>query len=585
MINTKLLKIVPESMKYIMLTVLFKVIQMIMNMIWVFTICDFIEALLNQTIQQSMFIQVIAVTIVAMVVRYLCMIQISNCSFNATKGVKLKLREMIYQKLLELGISYQESVPTSKVVQMAVEGVDQLETYFGSYMPQFFYSMLAPIILFIVLSRISFRAAVILLIFVPLIPMAIVAVQKFAKKLLSKYWGQYTALGDTFLENLQGLTTLKIYDADEYKNKQMNEESEKFRKITMRVLTMQLNSISVMDIVAYGGSAIGIVVALGAYRSGEIAIGGCLAIILLSSEFFIPMRQLGSYFHIAMNGIAASDNIFALLELPINSNPTESFPEDMNIQMNDVTYSYDEERNVLEHINISIEPGQRIALVGESGCGKSTLANILMTMHKGYQGSITIGGIELSDIKENEIMENITYVSHQSYLFKGSVRDNLLLGNHQATDEMLWDVLEQTRLADFLRQEDGLDTILLEKGANLSGGQRQRLALARALLHDTPIYIFDEATSNIDSASEEAIMQVIHHLPNDKTILIISHRLANIKNADHIYVLEKGHLVEEGKHDDLLKREGLYASLWYNQYNLENFMEEDEHEEIESNNM
>ena len=414
-------------------------------------------------------------------------------------------------------------------------------------------------------------SAVVLLVCVPLIPVAIAAVQTWAKKLLSKYWGQYTALGDTFLENLQGLTTLKIYQSDDFKNDEMNREAEKFRKITMKVLTMQLNSITIMDFIAYGGAALGMIISVSQFRAGNLSLAGCILIILLAADFFIPMRQLGSFFHVAMNGMAASDKIFALLDLPESDEKTADFPKDSDIVCRDVHFSYEPEREILHGVSLELKNGAFTAIVGESGCGKSTISSILTGKNKGYTGTISVGGTELSDISEKSLLENVTYISHHSYLFKGTVRDNLLMGRPDADDKALWEVLERVNLADFLRSEDGLDTKLSEKAANLSGGQCQRLALARALVHDSPVYIFDEATSNIDVESENDILAEIHRLAKSRTVLMISHRLANITGADEIYVMDKGNIVGHGTHEKLLETCPAYSELWNAQQALKNY--------------
>ena len=497
-------------------------------------------------------------------------------SYLSSRAVKRTLRERIYGKLLRMGVSYREQVATSEVVQVAVEGADQLETYFGAYLPQFFYAMLAPLTLFACLCFVNVPCAVALLVCVPLIPVAIAAVQTWAKKLLSKYWGQYTALGDTFLENLQGLTTLKIYQADGFKQREMNEQAEKFRKITMKVLTMQLNSISIMDVIAYGGAALGIMLAIMQLRAGHVSLAGCLLIILLSADFFIPMRQLGSFFHVAMNGMAASEKIFRLLDLPEPEERTASCPPTGNIRCRALSFAYEADRPILADINLSIPCRGMTAIVGESGSGKSTLAAILMGRNKHYRGSVTVGGVELSDIREDSLMEHITYIGHQSYLFKGTVRDNLLMGDPAASDDRLWAALDEVRLTPFLQSEDGLDTRISEKGANLSGGQCQRLALARALLHNSSVYIFDEATSNIDVESENDIMRAIHRLAEHKAVILISHRLANVEAAGSIYVLCNGRLSEHGDHRALLKQGSVYARLWNTQQSLENYGKEDD---------
>lgn len=572
MINKRLISQVSESKKYIAGNVAFQWIGLASNITMMASITKLLSDTFLGSITKESLVSTLAVTLTALIVRFICAIGSSRMGYLSSKSVKLKLRRLIYSKLLKIGAAYNEKVQTSEVIQVAVEGVDQLETYFGAYLPQFFYAMLAPLTLFGVMSFISFPCAIVLLVCVPLIPVTIVAVQRWAKKLLSKYWGQYTALGDTFLENLQGLTTLKIYSADKFKNEQMNEQAELFRKITMKVLTMQLNSITIMDLIAYAGAALGIILAVSQFRHGNITLWGCLLIILLSADFFIPMRQLGSFFHIAMNGMAASDKIFKLLDLKEAAHTKEDIPINTNdILVRNLTFSYTADREILHGISLSFPENSFTAIVGESGCGKSTIASILMGRNKNYSGNVTLGFVELSDISEQALMKHITYVGHNSYLFKGSVRDNLLMGKPSAKDEELWAVLQKVKLSDFLKSENGLDTQLTEKGSNFSGGQCQRLALARAILHDSPIYIFDEATSNIDVESENDIMELIHTLSKTKTVILISHRLANVKDADKIYVLDKGSVTESGTHTTLLENYSDYYKLWTSQQELENY--------------
>ena len=616
MINKRLIGTVGESKKYIVGNVAAQWCSLAANMAMMTSVTGLLASLYTREAGKDSILITVAVAAVAVIIRFVCTVVSSHMAYLSSKTVKKTLRDKIYRKLLRLGPSYNEQVKTSEIVQVAVEGVEQLETYFGAYLPQFFYAMLAPLTLFAYLCFVSMPSAAVLLICVPLIPVSIAAVQTWAKKLLSKYWGQYTALGDTFLENLQGLTTLKIYQADSFKHEEMNQEAEKFRKITMKVLTMQLNSITIMDLIAYGGAALGVIMATTQFRAGKVSLSGCLLIILLSADFFIPMRQLGSFFHVAMNGMAASDKIFRLLDLPERGERTGVVPEDCSIVCAGLCFSYREsgpsdadmtpqnmsrgssgtnlrradksssdgtmlgadegasvskEREVLHGIRMEFPKGGFISIVGESGCGKSTVAAILTGRNQGYGGSVKIGGVELSDIREEDLMKNITYVSHQSYLFKGTVRENLLMGKPDAPDPDLWAVLERVNLADFLRKEQGLDTVLSEKASNLSGGQCQRLALARALLHDSPVYIFDEATSNIDVESENDIMREIHSLAGKKTVILISHRLANVTASDKIYVMEKGKVAENGSHEELLARNGVYAGLWNVQQNLENY--------------
>ncbi|MBQ8209434.1 MAG: ABC transporter ATP-binding protein/permease [Clostridia bacterium] len=572
MIDKRLIGTVSESKKYIAGNVISQWCSLAANITMMTSITKFLSDIYNGTADVKSVAVTAGIAVCAVLIRFICTMCTSRMGYLSSKTVKKTLREKIYKKLLKLGASYNEQVKTSEVVQVAVEGCDQLETYFGAYLPQFFYAMLAPLTLFIYLSFINFPSAIVLLICVPLIPVSIAAVQTWAKKLLSKYWGQYTALGDTFLENLQGLTTLKIYKSDNFKNDEMNAESEKFRKITMKVLTMQLNSITIMDLIAYGGAALGVIMAATQFSKGNVDLAGALLIILLAADFFIPMRQLGSFFHIAMNGMAASDKIFRLLDLPETActGKTEC-PENCKTECKDLCFSYDGEREILHNINMVFDAGKFISIVGESGCGKSTIAAILMGRNKGYRGNVTIGGVNLSDISEESLMKKFTYISHQSYLFKGTVRNNLLMGNPDADDEQLWQALERVKLKDFMTNENGLDTYLNEKASNLSGGQCQRLALARALLHNSDVYIFDEATSNIDVESENDIMSEIHEIAKSKTVILISHRLANVVNSDVIYVMDSGKIAGMGTHKELIETDGVYKELWTAQQYLENY--------------
>ncbi len=570
MINKRLVRLLSDGKKYIYGNIFFQWINLIANIVAIFLISGFISDTYYGNVTDAKLVRLIVILAIAVLTRVICNVASSKMSYLSSKKVKQVLRHKIMEKMLTLGSSYNEKVRTSEVVQVSVEGVEQIETYFGLYLPQLFYSLLAPLTLFAVIVFMSFTPAIVLLLCVPLIPISIAAVQTFAKKLLAKYWGRYTGLGDTFLENLQGLTTLKIYQADEYKNKKMNEEAEEFRKITMKVLTMQLNSITIMDIVAYGGAALGIILTVKQFVAGNIRLDQAIAIILLSADFFIPMRQLGSFFHIAMNGMAAIDKIFKILDLEVPEEKTMSLPGKGSIKVENLSFSYDESHNVLNDISIELLEQGMVSLVGASGSGKSTMASLLMKRSKNYSGKIFVGEVDFNEISEKSVMDNITYISHSSYIFKGTVRDNLLMAKADARDEELWDVLKKTNLADFFEADNGLDFEIAEAGGNLSGGQKQRLALARGLLHDSRFYIFDESTSNIDVESEEVILEQIKELAKHKGVLMISHRLANVVSSDKIFVLEKGQLKEEGTHEELLAMHGTYSTLWETQQSLEN---------------
>lgn len=572
MIKTRLIKLLSHAGKYIVYNVLWQWFALLCQIAVVFSITALLEGAVTGNLQTQDMVRTAAVFAAAALIRFGCDRGAAHASFAASVDVKRILREKIYDKLLRLGASYREQTATSEVVQMAAEGVEQLETYFGRYLPQLFYSLLAPVTLFAVLSFVSLKASVVLLICVPLIPISIVAVQKFAKRLLSRYWGVYTGLGDSFLENLQGLTTLKIYQADGQKAEEMDQEAERFRNITMKVLTMQLNSTSVMDIVAYGGAAVGMIVAVSEYLSGTLSFAGALTIILLASEFFIPLRLLGSFFHIAMNGMAASDKIFCLLDLPEPEKGTkEPGGSSLDVDFENVSFSYEEDRQILKEISFRIPAGSMVSLVGESGCGKSTAAAVLMGRNRGYQGSVRLGGVELSEVSEESLMKSVTRVAHNSYLFKGTVEENLRMGKPDANRQEMIAVLRKVNLWGFLEAQEGLDTKIQEKGSNFSGGQCQRLALARALLHDTPVYIFDEATSNIDVESEEMIMEVIRELAKTRTVLLISHRLANVVTSDCIYMVVQGEIREAGTHQELMQKDGSYQKLFERQQKLKNY--------------
>ena len=581
MIKKRLVGLLSHAKKYIGYQVMWQWISLIAQIGAVFNIAGLLESVFYGTVVESQVMRTVVMLILCVAVRFLCERMAAAASYKASVDVKKILRQKIYEKMLRLGASYREQVSTSEVMQVCTEGVEQLETYFGRYLSQLFYSLLAPLTLFIVLCRVNMKASVVLLICVPLIPVSIVAVQKIAKKLLNKYWSIYTGLGDSFLENLQGLTTLKIYQADDKKAVEMDEEAQTFRQITMKVLTMQLNSTSVMDIVAYGGAAVGMIVAVSEFLGGRLSLSGTLTIVLLASEFFIPLRLLGSFFHIAMNGMAASDKIFAILDLPegddgkaeLESSGTEAV-KGLAVEFQDVHFSYEEDREILKSVSLEIPAGSFVSLVGESGCGKSTLAGILSGRNKGFKGSVTIGGIALEDVSEASLMKNVTLIRHNSYLFKGTVADNLRMAKPEATEAEMRAVLERMNLMAFLDTQQGLETLLLEQGSNLSGGQRQRLALARALLHDSPVYIFDEATSNIDVESEELIMDVIRQLAETRTVLLISHRLANVVSSDCICMLENGLIREQGTHQQLVELNGSYCKLYESQQQLEKWSED-----------
>ncbi len=570
MIKKRLFSLVKEAGRYILLNVFWQWIALCSAILAAFATGGMIEEVLEKRTAGGLLI--LCALALSLFLRGISLKMAAKASSLASQDVKKSLRLKLYEKLLSLGPGYHEQISTAAAVQVAVEGVEQLEVYFGSYLPQLFYSVLGPLTLFFVLLPISIYASTALLICVPLIPLSIVIVQKFAKKLLRKYWGQYTSLGSSFLENLQGLTTLKIYQADGKKAEQMKEEAGRFRRITMRVLLMQINSIIVMDFIAYGGAALGILLGLGELYSQRTGIAGALTLILLSAEFFLPMRRLGSLFHIAMNGMAASDRLFEILDLVPKGRGEKQAPSGpARILLEGVGFSYSPEREILRDISLCLREKSVTAIVGASGSGKSTIAGILTGKNTGYEGSILWNGTELRDISEESLAKHLTLVGCNSYMFQGTLESNLRMAAPKASEERLWQVLDEVHLGNWARSQKGLDTQVKERGENLSGGQRQRLALARAILHDTQVYVFDEATSNIDKESEEAIMEVIRRLSQTKTILLVSHRLFNVVGADQIFVLGDHIIQEAGTHQELLERGGMYAALFQRQEELEQY--------------
>lgn len=603
----------------------------------------------------------VALAIVCMLVRYLATTRATRLGTEAAEQVKLALRSKLYRKMVALGPSYRSRVKTSDVVQSAGEGVEQIQSFFELFLPQLFYAILAPITLFAVIAPINMPAAVTMLVCAPLIIIVTGIVSMTAARAFKKYWGRYTDMGAAFLDNLQGLETLKNFDADDRAAAEMDKKAEGFRVMTMRVLQIQLRSLTAMDIVAYGGAAAGIGVALwqyahtaaaaaGASAAGwspimlaahlpgafaylayglqylmpfgagfPLTLAGLLLIVLLSAEFFIPMRQLGSYFHVAMNGMTSTKRIFALLDTPEPAHGTATLPATagtdagtdagtkagtkadggITVSFDHVGYSYDsadsgaavQQTNsapapALTDLTFTAYPGQLTAIVGISGSGKSTAAALLAGTLTGYQGSLTLNGVKVSDLSGETLARTITLIGASSHLFAGTLRENLLMAlpddgqngeaASDAVDSRLWDALEQARIADFVRsQPDGLDMTIEPDAANLSGGQRQRIAIARALLHDSPVFVFDEATSSVDMESEELILDTIRELAQSrgKTVIMITHRMANAEHADQVVVLEHGKSVERGTHTELMTADGVYAKLFTTQADIENFGE------------
>lgn len=571
MFEKRLFSLVPQATPYIVASVLFKWIALmaIITVMWVLAriLGGVVTGGLPTVLAVDALVQAAPPLAAAIIVRaasiYLAQRAGDKAAFEAVRRV----RSLVYDKLTALGPSYTETVPTAEAVQTSVEGATQLQVYFGGYLPQLFFAGLAPITLFVLLVGQAGLPAALLLACVPVIPVSIMMVMRNAKKIGAEYWGSYVDLGGMFLEAVQGLTTLKVYQADRDWHERINAESERFRGATMRLLVMQLRSICVMDLVVYMGAALGIIVAALQLASGKIGFDAAFLIVFLSQEFFLPMRRLGSLFHTAMNGMAASRRMFSILDTPEPERGNVELDGRGDIELSGVGYAYGD-RTVLDGANATIVRGSLVALVGESGGGKSTLAGIISGRKDAYRGSVRIGGIELRDATAASLMHAVTLVPTNGHLFAGTLRENLLLAKPDATDAELLHALDRTRVAAFVQANGGLDMAINEGGTNLSGGQRQRVCMARALLHDSPIYVFDEATSNVDAASEAAIGEVIASLAGDHTVIVVAHRLSTIVGADQILVLERGRIAERGTHDELLADAGVYARMWNSQEQL-----------------
>jgi ATP-binding cassette subfamily C protein len=505
---------------------------------------------------------------IGLAVRYATTRLVGDLKDTLGRSVKKDLRERVYNKIVRLGVRSTDDMSMAGLTQIALEGVEQLDLYYSSYLPQFFYAMLAPLLLFAITVGISWRVALVLLCCVPLIPLSIIAVSKWAKKIFAKYWGKYTSMGDSFLDSVQGLKELKIFGADAAQHRKMNETSEEFRKITMKVLVMQLASTTIMDLVAYGGAGLGIAMALLSVTRWGLSPIAALFLILVAVDFFLPLRAFGSAFHIAMNGVSAGQKILSLLG---QDDPVwgQEAVTDTELKLEGVTFSYDGKRDVLENVTMTFPRHGMTALVGESGCGKSTVVNLLFGAFRPNSGAVTVGGKKLESLSRASYYSHLAVVSYNTYIFNETVRANFRLAKPQVTDEEICAALEKVNLLTFLQENGGLDKIITEDAANISGGQKQRLALAVSLVADKDIYIFDEATSNIDIESEAVIMENIRELSKTKSVIVISHRLANVVPADLIYYMETGRLIESGTHAALMAQSGGYARLYATQKNLE----------------
>lgn len=568
MFDKELLKLISGNKKYVVYTVLLMVAGMLANIGITASVCWTVY-LLIEGYGPSAYIYPATAAVIAIAVRYITSRCTGNLKDMLGRKVKKDLRERTYDKILKLGVRSTDGMSMAGLTQVSMEGIEQLDLYYSTYLPQFFYSMLAPIILFCICVGIDWRTSLVLLACVPLIPVSIVAVSKYAKKVFAKYWGKYTSMGDSFLDSVQGLKELKIFKADAARHVKMNENAEEFRKITMKVLVMQLASTTIMDLVAYGGAGAGIALSVAGLMNGWIESPvSALFIILVAVEFFLPLRSLGSAFHVAMNGASAGKKIISLLNMP-DLVWGEGEVKGTELILNGVTFSYDGRRDVLKDVSMAFPESGMTAIVGESGCGKSTVVNMLIGAYRPQEGMVTVGGDAIESVTRQSYYSRLASVSYNTYIFNDTVRANFELAKKGAGDDEIWSALEKVNLAAFIRENGGLDKVITEDANNVSGGQKQRLALAVNLVADKDIYIFDEATSNIDIESEAIIMENISSMSKSKSVIVISHRLANVVPADNIYYMEAGEVKESGSHARLMALKGGYAKLFNTQKALE----------------
>lgn len=566
MLDKDLFRLARGSGKYVALAVAVSVVAMLLNLAITACICVII-ALAAEGAQADAYLAPALLAAAGVLLRVPAGIAVNRIKARLGAKVKKELRAKTYDKILTLGVRTTEEMSMAGLTQVSMEGIEQLDLYYSTYLPQFFFSMIAPIVLFITCIFIDWITAVVLIACVPLIPVSIVAVSKYAKRIFAKYWGKYTSMGDGFLDSVQGLKELKIFKADGRYHERMNEKAEEFRKITMKVLVMQLASTTIMDLVAFGGAGAGIALAISGVVNGYLDPFKALFLILVAVEFFLPLRALGSAFHVAMNGASAGKKIKALLDAkpPVWGKGEVKQGE---VKLEDVTFSYDGKRDVLKNVDMVFGRGIT-AIVGESGSGKSTIVGLITGALRPQKGKVSVAGQSFEDFSRESYYSHLSVVSYNTYIFNESVRDNFRLAKKDVSDEAIYAALKKVNLDVFVRESGGLDKIITEDAGNISGGQKQRLALAVNLAAGKDIYVFDEATSNIDIESEAIIMDNIRALSQSATVIVISHRLENVVRADNIYYLKDGEVRERGTHDELCKEKGEYSALYNTQKQLE----------------
>ena len=572
MIDKRLYNFSGNIKKYISITTFLSCVKLIANIFFYFIFAFLLVSLINKDFSFSYSYIIISILIIVFV-RQFSTIKISHMLGNLVVDVKRNLRKIIFEKTLKLGLAYSQLFKTQELIHLSVDNVEQLEVYFGGFLTQFYYCIVSSFILFFSIAYFNLKIASILLGFSLAIPLSLYIILNKVKKIQKKYFAKYMNVGTLFLDSLQGLTTLKIYGTDEKREEEIAKMSEEFRIETMRVLKMQLLSIALINWIIYAGTILAIVTSVKLFLNESLGLFPMLFIFMLAPEFFIPMRTLTSLFHVAMTGVSAAENIISFVDSPErNNNGNKEFKNENDIKISKLNFSYPDGTQSLEDIDMSFKKGNLTAVVGHSGCGKSTLVSVLSGELKSKENEIFVDDIDIQNIKIEDKIKNILKITHDSHIFSGTVRENLTMANENLSDETMIEILKKVKLWDIFSKYKGLDTSLESQGKNLSGGQAQRVALARALLYDASVYIFDEATSNIDIESEEIILNIIYSLSKEKTVIYISHRLPAIKNADCIYVMDKGKVIESGKHIKLYAKKGLYYEMYKHQEELETYL-------------